>query len=742
LAFSVFGILGGVAIGLSIGLTSWPARADEPDAPGVLIIHSNQRPTAAAGVIEDTLRKVIPGEFGQPVELFSEYLDIEWPSFDRYADALKESLRSKYADRNVRIIVAAAPQALRFAISVRDAQFPGVPIVHIAIPRDQLSTLKLGPDIVGSAIDLDPAPTLQLALRLQPHARRIVFVLGAAERDRLWEKRLRDATGRVRLPIEPEYLVGLSTAEIRRRLGALPADSVVFTPGYYVDGSGAVSTPRRSVEAIAQASAAPVYGPLDTYLGAGVVGGYMPPYEKQAEQAGATVVRLLRGAAPSDFAAKPVASVPMFDWRQLRRWHIDERLLPSDAIVMFREPTAWDRYWREISIGAGILILQAALIAALLLEVRSRRRTALALRESHEQMNMAARAARLSFWVWDSARDKLRAITHTRQLDGSRNGRAVALGDVLETVHPLDRDDVGRAVESALATGEELDVQYRLVGLNGDVRWMAARGRVEKGNAQRLVGVALDVTDRRTAEMHAAEDRMALRHMTRVSMVGQLSAAIAHQLNQPLAAILGNAEAAEKMLERKNIDLAELKEICGDIVSENHRASEIIRRLGELYKRGDMKVEIIELNRLIRETLDLLRTELLIRHVAPIAQLAPELPRIDGGYVQLQQVVLNLVLNAADALSRVAIEQRRLVVRTEATDGAARLYVIDNGSGIAADDVKNVFDPFWSTKPGGMGIGLAICQAIVTAHHGRISVGNNAQGGATFCVTLPIRRDA
>jgi C4-dicarboxylate-specific signal transduction histidine kinase len=280
------------------------------------------------------------------------------------------------------------------------------------------------------------------------------------------------------------------------------------------------------------------------------------------------------------------------------------------------------------------------------------------------------------------------------------------------------------------------------VGSNGDVRWMAARGRVEKGNAQRLVGVALDVTDRRSADLRAAEDRMALRHMTRVSIVGQLSAAIAHQLNQPLAAILGNAEAASKMLERRNVDLAELREICGDIVSENHRAAEIIRRLGELYKRGDMKVETIELNALIRETLDLLRTELLIRDVGPIAQLAPELPSIDGGYVQLQQVVLNLVLNAADALNNVAIEKRRLVIRTEATDAAVYLYVVDNGSGIAAADVKSVFDPFWSTKPGGMGIGLAICQAIVSAHHGRISAGNNAQGGATFCVTLPMRRDA
>jgi len=155
-----------------------------------------------------------------------------------------------------------------------------------------------------------------------------------------------------------------------------------------------------------------------------------------------------------------------------------------------------------------------------------------------------------------------------------------------------------------------------------------------------------------------------------------------------------------------------------------------------------MKVEVIDLNALIRETLDLLHTELLIRRVAPITQLAPDLPQVDGGYVQLQQIVLNLVLNAADAMDGIVVNERRLKVRTEATDAAVRLYVVDNGSGIAATDAENVFEPFRSTKPGGMGIGLAICHSIVTAHRGRISAANNAEGGATFCVTLPIRYDA
>jgi C4-dicarboxylate-specific signal transduction histidine kinase len=257
-----------------------------------------------------------------------------------------------------------------------------------------------------------------------------------------------------------------------------------------------------------------------------------------------------------------------------------------------------------------------------------------------------------------------------------------------------------------------------------------------------LLGVAVDITERKLAELRAVEDRNALRHMTRVSMLGQLSASIAHQLNQPLAAILGNAEAARKMLAKKRVDLAEFREICDDIVADDNRAAEVIRHLGALYKRGDMKTETLDLNELIRETLDLLRAELLIRHVTPRTELTPALPVIEGGRVQLQQVLLNLVLNAADAMIDVDVAKRSLAIRTEATGADVRLYVVDNGHGIPQGDLKRVFDPFYSTKPDGMGIGLAICQTIVAAHHGNIRASKDTGGGTTFCVSLPMAQPA
>ena len=187
------------------------ATAAAATSEGVLVIHSNQRATPAAIVIENTLGKVVPEALQRPVELYSEYLDIEWASTEAYAAAQAEFLRQKYAARNIGVIVASAPAALGFAIRFRDRMLPGVPVVHIAVAKDSLEQASLPPDVVGKTIDLDPTQTLELALRLQPSAKRLVIVLGAAERDRIWERRLRKAVGQLEAHLEAEYLVGLPT---------------------------------------------------------------------------------------------------------------------------------------------------------------------------------------------------------------------------------------------------------------------------------------------------------------------------------------------------------------------------------------------------------------------------------------------------------------------------------------------------------------------------------------------------
>jgi ABC-type uncharacterized transport system substrate-binding protein len=320
------------------------ARAADPPTLGVLILHSNQRPTPAGVLIEDNLRTVVPEELRRPVKLYSEYLDDEWSSLEAYGATKAEFLRTKYGRRNIRVIVVMALPALQFATKFRDRIFPGVPVVHIAVSADRLAGTTLPPKVAGVFEDLDPTPTLQLALRLHPDAKRLVVIRGADQWDGMWDKRLRTAAERLRNNLEVEYLSRLPTAEVLRRVRALSQGSIVFTPGYSIDGAGQVSTPRQSVERIVKASAVPVYGMFDTLLGSGIVGGYMTPYRDQAVKAGAMIIASLNGMPLSEGASSFVARTLMVDWRQIRRWGIDEHLLPSGTIVSFREATVWDKY--------------------------------------------------------------------------------------------------------------------------------------------------------------------------------------------------------------------------------------------------------------------------------------------------------------------------------------------------------------------------------------------------------------
>jgi len=466
----------------------------------------------------------------------------------------------------------------------------------------------------------------------------------------------------------------------------------------------------------------------------------MTSYVEMGRRTRAIVDRLLEGAAASSIPVLSALPVPVqLDWRQVEKWGIRASLIPADTVVHFRQPTFWEMHRAEAILVAAVMLLQAGLIAALLIERRLRRRTATALAESETRVSLAADAARLSSFVWRLVQERVRT-------NGVRSGRASSLRQraedfeqVLHAVHPADRERLATAVRKAAAKEAELDAEYRVLLPDGDVRWVVARGRACAGDADCLTGVKMDITARKTAEFQAQADRAALTHLSRVSTMGQLSAAIAHQLNQPLAAILGNAETARKMLGRADASPDELREILNDIIDEDHRAAEVIRRLGALYRRGEMELSTFDLNELVRETLELLRAELTVRHVTPVVEVAMWPLPVEGGRVHLQQVLLNIILNAADAMADVEPSQRVVIVRTSSDREHAQVCIFDRGPGIAAEDVKRVFDPFWSTKSTGGGVGLAICKAIIAAHHGTLSAANNPEGGAVFCFTLPLQ---
>jgi two-component system sensor kinase FixL len=213
---------------------------------------------------------------------------------------------------------------------------------------------------------------------------------------------------------------------------------------------------------------------------------------------------------------------------------------------------------------------------------------------------------------------------------------------------------------------------------------------------------------------------------------------VAHELNQPLTAILSNAQAAQRFLAQEPPDMAEVGEILSDIVAEDKRAGEVIRRLRALYRKGEAQFQAVDLNEIAREVLQLTHGDLMAREVSVTTRLALELPAVRGDRVQLQQVLLNLIVNACDAMSGNAAGDRNLTIAT-VTDGAdaVQVSIADHGPGIGIDMLDRLFQPFVTTKPQGLGLGLSICRSIVMAHGGRLWADNNPERGATFSVALP-----
>src|SRR5262250_1258296 len=307
-------------------------------------------------------------------------------------------------------------------------------------------------------------------------------------------------------------------------------------------------------------------------------------------------------------------------------------------------------------------------------------------------------------------------------------------------VHPDDRDWALAFCTEETADGRDHVLQYRMLTADGRVRWMHDMVRILARGAdgrRRLRSVMVDITDRRQAELEAQQQRQLLTHVTRVATLGELSGALAHELSQPLTSILSNAQAAQRLLTREPVDLAEVQDIIKDIVDDDRRAGAVIRRWRTLLRKGETVLQPLDLNEVTNEVLRLAHGELAANRVTVTTQLAAGLPAVRGDRVGLQQVLLNLIVNACDAMKLNDSARRHLTVITARDgNGAVRVSLADRGGGISADRMERVFEPFFTTKGHGLGLGLAICRSIVAAHGGRLWVANNADCGATFCFTL------
>jgi PAS domain S-box-containing protein len=362
--------------------------------------------------------------------------------------------------------------------------------------------------------------------------------------------------------------------------------------------------------------------------------------------------------------------------------------------------------------------------------------------ESEQRLLLAADAAHLGIWIRDLKRQQIWLSDQWRALFGFSAGQPVALADLLARVHADDRAAVRRTLDSAEQGVPRYEMEYRITLPDGALRWIGSHGSVETDAAGRpalVRGVSLDITARKLAELDAQQKQKEVTHLGRLAVLGELSGALAHELNQPLTAILSNAQAARRFLERQPPDLAEVDDILRDIVDEDRRAGEVIQRLRSLFNKGGTPRALVDLNQLTRDVIRLLRNDLINHGIAVRTELTAVPAIASADAVQLQQVLINLLMNACDAMAGVAPDDAVIVVRSAAAgDAAVQLSVIDHGAGIPAAELAHIFEPFYTTKERGMGLGLSICRNIIAAHDGQLWAENNPAGGASVHLRLPL----
>ena len=363
-----------------------------------------------------------------------------------------------------------------------------------------------------------------------------------------------------------------------------------------------------------------------------------------------------------------------------------------------------------------------------------------ALRESEERMRLVANAVNLGIWEWDLDKDEIWATNTRRSLVGWPASGKTGFEDFISRVHPDDQNRIRQIIDDAIQNGADYDCEYRLVLPDGIVRWMATRASVHvdaNRKAKRVLGVSIDITARKQAELEALQHREELSHLSRVAAMGELAASIAHELNQPLSGISSNAGAGQRFIDRGDVDLRELHDLLGDIMADAHRAGAVIRGIQSMVKKSVPNRQQVNLNDLVSKVVRMVKPNAMLQSCEVETLLEPNLPPIEADPIQLQQVLLNLTINAFDAMDDTPARHRKVVIATEKnSDSSIRVSVRDYGVGIPEEARERVFEQFFTTKAKGLGMGLAIVRSIVESHGGMIVAENADGGGARFCFTL------
>jgi signal transduction histidine kinase len=573
----------------------------------------------AAGRTIEAFKQRLTNDGEGRFEIYADYMDlVRFPS-KAHRDRTATYLAGKYAEAPPDIVITLGRAAASFMVEYRDLLAPHIPKILVSVPLPEAKKPTLLEDAFWVPGVYDYSKTLELAQRLHPRAQNLAVVGGASGYDQQWLEEARHQLAPSGGRYNVKYITGLSYAETLREVARLPKDTIILMSFFFADGTGQLFLSSDVAEAVAKAAPAPVYSPIATFLGRGVVGGYMDSWEEQGAAAAETALDILSGKDVKDIVRFNMpAQTHRVDARQLRSWELTSSKLPPGTEIQYRQIGIWEQYHWHITAAALLLLVQAAIIAALFIE---------------------------------------------------RNRRQLA----------------------------EADLRSRL---------------------------------------------MQVIHLNRSATTGALSASVAHELNQPLAAILSYAEAAQIYLKADPPNIERAQEVLANLCQDDHRAAAIINHVRQLLRKGDDAAwQEFDFNDVVREALEILRPEAIKRdlRISVSHVRAPLLVRADP--IHLQQVILNLAMNGMDAMQDCPPDGRNMSIQTALNGGSIlEVSVADTGPGVAPDKLHAIFETFYTTKQAGTGLGLSICRTIIETYGGKIWAENRSPNGSVFRFTLPLAK--
>ena len=402
------------------------------------------------------------------------------------------------------------------------------------------------------------------------------------------------------------------------------------------------------------------------------------------------------------------------------------------------EYSTWQFILAAVTMAGGILL---AILLIVLMVVRHRKEAATQVASKEAYLAEAQRLSHTGSFGWNPSSGFIWS-DETFQIFGFDRGTSPTIETVIDRTHPEDVERVRQFIEGEPRDGKDYDLEHRLLMPDGSVKYLHVVAHPLKAGAgeRAFVGAVMDVTAAKRAEEAVEEAQAALAHVTRMATLGELTAWISHEVNQPLTGIVTNGAACLRWLDKAPPALDEARRSVEDMISDARRASEVIHSIRTLSKKTDAEKVPLDINDVVREASRLVQREAITHGASLRLELAQELPSILGDRVQLQQVIINLVINAIQAMASVTDRPRTLLIRSQQSeDGRVLVAVRDSGTGIEAKSVNKLFKAFFTTKPSGMGMGLSICRTIIEAHSGQVSAANNSGPGATFQLILPSR---